>query len=83
VAEPQNEPLSAEEVAEIKDMLDCTRPARFILWEDEEPTQAKESDSGVPCGTQLPRRGLNRGWEVCERCIKHPVLKGLLFFRLK
>jgi len=75
VAEPQNEPLSTEEMAEIKDMLDCTRPSEFILWEDEEPIQAKETDSGAPCGAELPPRGLVRGWEVCERCINNPILK--------
>ena len=57
--------------------------AKFILWEDEEVAQAKASDSGVPCGTLLPPRGLTGGWEVCERCIKNPIIKCALWFGLK
>ncbi len=60
--------------AEIRDMLDCSRPATFFLWEDEDPAQARKSESGVPCGTELQPRNLVRGWEVCERCIKIPSL---------
>jgi hypothetical protein len=75
--------LSNEEMAEIKEVLECSRPAKFILWEDEEIAQANASDSGVPCGTLLPPRGRTRGWEVCERCFKHPILKGALFLGLK
>jgi hypothetical protein len=83
VAELQDEPLSNEQMAEIIDMLECTRPAKFILWEDEEPTQAQETDSGVPCGAELPPRGLVRGWEVCERCINNPILKCALYVGAK
>lgn len=79
----QEQPLSDEEMAEINDMLDCSRPARFILLEGEDPAQAKTSDSGVPCGTQVLPRGLTRGWEVCERCIKHPISRAALFLGLK
>jgi hypothetical protein len=75
--------LSDEELAEINEVLECSRPAKFIVWEGEDLAQAKTSDSGAPCGTQLPPRGLTRGWEVCERCLKHPILKGALFFDLK
>lgn len=78
---PEHEPPSSEEVLGFHDMLDmlnCTSPAKFILWEDEDPAQARRSESGVPCGTELPPRGLIRGWEVCERCIKNPYLKGAL-----
>jgi hypothetical protein len=70
-------------MAEIKDVLDYSRPARFILWEGEDPAQAKTSDSGVPCGTELLPRSLIRGWEVCERCIKHPISRGALLLGLK
>lgn len=79
----QEQLLSDEEMADIRDMLDCSRPARFIVWEDQNQAEAKVSDSGVPCGTELPPRGLIRGWEVCERCIKHPILRGALFLGLK
>ena len=79
----QDGQLPNEELAEIKDVLECTRPAKFVFWEDEDPARARASDSGAPCGAQLLPRGLTRGWEVCERCIKHPILKGALFFGLK
>ncbi len=79
----QEESISCEEMAQFKEMLECGRPAKFLLWEDEDPAQAKESDSGVPCGAQVPPRGLTRGWEVCERCIKHPLLKAALSIALK
>jgi hypothetical protein len=79
----QEEQRSNEEMALIKEVLECSRPAKFVLWEDEDPAQAKPSDSGAPCGSQLPPRGLTRGCEVCERCLKHPILKGALFYKLK
>ena len=79
----QEEQLSNEEMALIKEVLECSRPAKFVLWEGEDPAQAKPYDSGAPCGAELPLRGVTRGWEVCERCIKHPILKGALFFGLK
>lgn len=79
----QEQLLSDEEMADIRDMLDCSRPARFIVWEDQNQAEGKISDSSVPCGTELPPRGLIRGWEVCERCIKHPILRGALFLGLK
>jgi len=79
----QEEQLSNEEMALIKEVLECSKPAKFALWEGEDPAQAKPSDSGAPCGPQLPPRGVTRGWEVCERCIKHPILNGALFFGLK
>lgn len=83
MVDSDEKPLSDEEMAEIRDMLDCSRPAGFILWEDEDQSQAEISDGGVPCGTELARRGLTRGWEVCERCIKHRFLRGVLFLGLK
>lgn len=79
----QEEPISCEEMAQFKEMLECGRRAKFHLWEDEDPAQAKRSDSGVPCGAHLPPRGLTRGWEVCDRCIKRPLLKVALFFGFK
>lgn len=83
MVDSDEKPLSDKEMAEIRDMLDCSRPAGFILWEDEDQAQAEISDSGVPCGTQLPPRGLTRGWEVCERCVKNPLLKCALFIGAK
>jgi hypothetical protein len=80
---PEQGPLSSEEITEFHDMLDCTRPAKFALWEDEDPSQARESESGVPCGTELPPRDLIRGWEVCERCIKNRYLKCALLIGIK
>lgn len=81
--EPQEPSLSNDEMAEINEILGCSRPARFILWAGEDPAQAQPSDGAVPCGTELLSQGLTRGWEICERCIKHPILKGALFFGLK
>jgi hypothetical protein len=59
VAELQDEPLSNDEMAEIIDMVECTRPAQFILWEDEDQAQAKISDSGVPLWYRTPTSGGN------------------------
>jgi hypothetical protein len=72
-----------EEIEEFRDMVGCGRPSKFILWEDEDAAEARESDGGVPCGAELPSRGATRGWEVCERCIRHPLLMGALKTDLK
>ncbi len=80
---PEHEAPSSDEIAEIRDMLECARRAKFIFWEGENPAQARRSESGVPCGTDLPPRGLIRGWEVCERCIKIPSLECALVVGLK
>ena len=80
MAEPEREP-SSEEIIE---MLNCMRPAKYILWEEDGPGGAQEpADSGVPCGTEIPPKGRVRGWEVCERCIKNPALKAALLTGLK
>jgi hypothetical protein len=55
VVDLQEQPLSDEEMAEIKDVLDCSRPARFILWKGDDPAQAKTSGSGVDVHEPLPR----------------------------
>src|SRR5260370_28210716 len=78
VTELRDEPPSNEEMAEFKEMLECARPAKFIVWEDEDQTHPRASDSGVPCGTELPSQGGVCGWEICERCISHPLLKCVL-----
>jgi len=80
---PEYEPSSSVETAEIRDMLECSRPAKFILWQDEDPTQVLKSESGAPCGTELLPRGLIHGWEVCDRCIKNPSLKCALLVGAK
>jgi len=51
------ESSSSDETAAIRDMLECVRHAKFIFWEGEDPAEARESESGVPCGTEL-RRGV-------------------------
>ena len=80
MTEPECEPSSEE----ITQMINCTRPAKYILWEGHGPSEAQgPSESGVPCGTELPPRGQIRGWEVCERCIKNPGLKLALCIGLK
>lgn len=80
MSQPEHEFLSS---AEIRDMLECSRPATFFLWEDGDPPQARRSETGVPCGTELRPRGLINGWEVCERCIRRPSLKCALLTWLK
>jgi hypothetical protein len=81
--DPVDEPPSSDDMAEIRELLDCTRPTKFILWQDEDPSKARKSQSGVPCGTELAPRGLVHGWEVCERCIKNPSLKCALLIAAK
>lgn len=70
-------------IEEIKDMVNCTRQAEFILWDTDEPVHAQRTESGAPCGTELlPRKGI-RGWEICGKCLKNPALKAALLIGAK
>lgn len=80
---PEQDPISSEVIADYHAMINCASPAKFNLWEDEDPPLARKSESGVPCGSELRPRGLIHGWEVCERCIKNPYLKCALLIGLK
>ncbi len=80
---PEHDPPSSELIADFHALINCTSPAKFILWEDEDPALARRSESGVPCGSELLSRGRIRGWEVCERCVKNPLLKFALLIRFK
>jgi len=50
------------------DMRFCDNVAEFMVWETGDV--ACGTDTGVPCGSELPSRNGIRGWEVCGVCLK-------------
>jgi hypothetical protein len=60
----------------------CDRTAEFILW-DTHDLAREHTDSGAPCGAELPPRNGIRGWEVCAGCLKSPLLRALLHIGAK
>jgi hypothetical protein len=75
----EHEPLSIEATEQ---MLHCARVAEFILWDTDDTVHAR-TDSGAPCGTELPPRNGIRGWEVCGQCLKSQALRAALLTGLK
>jgi hypothetical protein len=71
-------------VEEVQRMIFCGKTAVFTLWDTDRPKQVVErTDSGAPCGTELPPRNGVRGWEVCGDCLKNPALKTALILGAK
>jgi hypothetical protein len=64
-------------------MLVCGSVAEFVLWETDDPAHACRTESGAPCGSELPSRNGVRGWELCEECLNNPALIAALRTGLK
>jgi hypothetical protein len=67
----------------VRRMVFCDGVAEFVLWETDDPANACRTESGAPCGSELPSRNGARGWEVCEECLKTPALIAALKTGLK
>ena len=74
MTDTENESASPDSV---KRTMSCNRVAEYVLW-DRDDLAYERSDSRAPCGTRIQQNGIWAGWEVCEECLKNPLVRQLL-----
>ena len=79
MADTENESGSPEAIGRA---IRCDRTAEFILW-DTDDLAYERTDSGGPCGAEMPPRNGIRGWEACAECLKNPIVRALLHIGFK